>query len=58
MLYISLFFKRHREEYFRRLTAVRLDGDWEGRTDFFLDGVATIADEAVATVREKGAMGL
>ena len=52
LLYLSLFFKRHRVEYYRRLNAVRLEGDWEGWTDFFLDGVATIADEAVATARE------
>ncbi|MDR6095553.1 Fic/DOC family N-terminal domain-containing protein [Stenotrophomonas sp. SORGH_AS_0321] len=52
LLYLSLFFKRHRAEYFRRLTAVRTDGDWEGWTDFFLDAVATIADEAVASARE------
>lgn len=52
ILYLSLFFKHHREEYFRRLTAVRVDGDWEGWTDFFLNGVATIADEAVASTRE------
>lgn len=52
LLYLSLFFKRHREEYFRRLTAVRTDGDWEGWTDFFLDGVATIAEEAVTSARE------
>ena len=52
LLYLSLFFKRHREEYFRRLTAVRVEGDWEGWTDFFLDGVATIADEAVASARD------
>ena len=52
LLYLSLFFKRHRDEYYRRLTAVRTDGDWEGWTDFFLDGVATIADEAVASARE------
>jgi Fic family protein len=52
LLYISLFFKRHREEYYRRLNAVRTEGDWEGWTDFFLDGVATIADEAVATARD------
>lgn len=51
-LYLSLFFKRHREEYFRRLTAVRSEGDWEGWTDFFLDGVAIIADEAVASALE------
>jgi Fic family protein len=52
LLYLSLFFKRHREEYYRRLNLVRLEGDWEGWTDFFLDGVATIADEAVASARE------
>jgi Fic family protein len=52
LLYLSLFFKRHRDEYYRRLTAVRVDGDWEGWLDFFLDGVATIADEAVASARE------
>ena len=52
LLYLSLFFKRHRGEYYRRLAAVRTEGDLEGWTDFFLDGVATIADEAVASVRE------
>ena len=52
LLYLSLFFKRHRAEYFRRLTAVRTEGDWEGWTDFFLDAVATIADEAVTSARE------
>jgi Fic family protein len=52
LLYLSLFFKRHRDDYYRRLTAVRVDGDWEGWLDFFLDGIATIADEAVASARE------
>lgn len=52
LLYLSLFFKRHRQEYFRRLNAVRIEGDWEAWLDFFLDGVATIADEAVATSRD------
>ena len=52
LLYLSLFFKRHREEYYRRLNAVRTEGDWEGWTDFFLDGITTIADEAVTSARE------
>jgi Fic family protein len=52
LLYLSLFFKRHREDYYRRLNAVRVDGDWEGWLDFFLDGVATIADEAVVSARD------
>ena len=52
LLYLSLFFKRHRNEYYRRLNAVRSDGNWEGWLDYFFDGVATIADEAVASARE------
>jgi Fic family protein len=52
LLYLSLFFKRHRDEYYRRLSAVRTDGDWEGWLDYFLDGVATIAEEAVSSARE------
>ena len=31
---------------------MRTDGDWEGWTRFFLEGVATIADEAVASARK------
>ena len=52
LLYLSLFFKRHQAEYYRRLSAVRTDGDWEGWLDFFLDGVATVGDETVATARD------
>jgi Fic family protein len=52
LLYLSLFFKRHRDEYYRRLAAVRTDGDWEGWTRHFLEGVATIATEAVDCARE------
>jgi Fic family protein len=52
LLYLSLFFKRHRSDYYGRLGAVRTNGDWEGWIDFFLDGVATIADEAVTSARE------
>jgi len=52
LLYLSLFFKRHRAEYYRRLTEVRTRGDWEGWLGFFLEGVATIADEAVASARD------
>ena len=52
LLYVSLYFKRHREAYYRRLNAVRVDGDWEGWTLFFLEGVAMIADEASASARD------
>jgi Fic family protein len=52
LLYLSLFFKRHRQEYYRRLDLIRTEGDWEGWLDFFLDGIATISDEAVASARD------
>jgi len=51
LLYLSLFFKRHRAEYYRLLNAVRLEGNWEGWVSFFLEGVSVIADEAADTAR-------
>lgn len=52
LLYISVFFKRRRAEYYRRLDAVRTQGDFEGWLGFFLEGVAVVADEATAATRE------
>ena len=52
LLYLSLFFRRHQAEYYRRLNAVRSDGDWEGWTDFFLDGIAAVAEEAATAARD------
>lgn len=52
LLYLSLYFKRHRDEYYRRLNRVRSDGDWEGWTEFFLKGVASVADEAVDSAQD------
>jgi len=49
LLYLSYFFKLHRAEYYDRLMAVRLSGDWEGWLRFFLRGVAETADEATTT---------
>ncbi len=46
-LYLSLFSKNNREEYYERLNAVRQKGDWEGWLDFFLQGVAETADQVV-----------
>ncbi|HOW51069.1 MAG TPA: Fic family protein [bacterium] len=51
LLYLSLFFKRHRQEYYRLLDAVRTEGDWEAWIDFFLDGVTQTAGDAVATAQ-------
>jgi Fic family protein len=50
-LYLSLYFKRHRADYYERLNAVRVRGDWEGWLGFFLDGVADTAQQAVDTAQ-------
>lgn len=55
-LYLSLYFKANRKEYYERLNAVRLQGDWEGWLSFFFDGVATVASQAVDTSRRLNAI--
>jgi len=52
LLYLSHYFKLHRLEYYDRLTAVRLDGDWEGWIRFFLRGVKSTATEATQTAKK------
>jgi Fic family protein len=52
LLYLSLYFKRHRAEYYRRLNAIRTDGDFENWLKYFMEGVAVIADETVATTQK------
>lgn len=49
LLYLSYYLKRHRPEYYDRLTAVREAGDWEGWLRFFLRGVGETASEATET---------
>lgn len=51
LLYASHYFKRHREQYYARLQAVRDDGDFEGWLKFFLAGVVEVAQEASETAR-------
>lgn len=50
-LYLSLYFKSRREEYYQRLDAVRTDGDWEGWLRFFFEGVAATSGQAVDTAQ-------
>lgn len=51
LLYLSLAFKRHQQAYYRLLSAVRTDGDWEGWTAFFLECVREAADDGVNTAQ-------
>ena len=51
LLYPSLYFKRHRDDYYALLDEVRRTGDWEAWLAFFLDGVAETSEEAISTAR-------
>ena len=49
LLYLSLYLKQNRSDYYRLLTEVRLTGDWEAWLAFFLEGVRVTADGAFST---------
>ncbi len=51
LLYLSLYFKTHRSDYYDHLQRVRLEGDWEGWLRFFLQGVFETAQQAVESAR-------
>ncbi len=51
VLYLSWYFKAHRQDYYDRLQAVRDQGDWEGWLAFFLRGVFVVSQQASETVR-------
>ena len=51
LLYLSLYFKQNRAQYFDLLTKVRTEGDWEAWIRFFAVGVREMAEGAVATAR-------
>ena len=51
VLYLSLFFKQHRETYYELLDRVRRTGDWETWLSFFLEGVRFTATAALKTAR-------
>jgi Fic family protein len=52
VLYLSYYFKRHRQEYSDRLQAVRDAGAFEAWLEFFLRGVASVSEEAAKTARK------
>jgi hypothetical protein len=51
LLYLSLYLKENRSRYYELLDAVRREGNWEAWLAFFLEGVRTTAEEAVAAAR-------
>lgn len=53
LMYLSAYLKEHQSEYYRRLAAVRTEGDWEGWVAFFLEGV-----EVASLQAERGIVAL
>jgi Fic family protein len=51
LLYLSIYLKVRRSEYYDRLTAVRQSGDWEGWLKFFLRGIAEVSQSATETAK-------
>ena len=49
LLYLSLYFKQHRQEYYDLLQQVRVKGDWEAWLKFFLKGVYETAEQSAKT---------
>ena len=56
LLYLSLYLKQHRPDYYALLDRVRRDGDWEAWLTFFLAGVRVTAEGAVETAQRLAGM--
>lgn len=52
LLYLSLFFKTHKQHYYELLQRVRTHGDWEAWLDFFFQGVVETSRSAVKTAHD------
>ncbi|MCF7979040.1 MAG: Fic family protein [Chromatiaceae bacterium] len=52
LLYLSLYFKTHRQHYYDLLNRVRQTGDWEAWLEFFAEAVIVTATQAVETAQQ------
>ncbi len=52
LLYLSAYFERHREEYYRRLLMVSQRADWRGWIEFFLRGVIVQSQDAIKNAQQ------
>ena len=52
LLYLSDFFERHREEYYKLLLNVSQKGDWKVWLTFFLNGVCQQSEDALLTIQK------
>ena len=51
ILYLSLYFKTHRQQYYKLLNEVRFTGNWEAWLDFFSDAIIYAATQAMETIQ-------
>jgi Fic family protein len=56
LLYLSLYFKEHRQYYYELLNRIRADGDWETWLQFFAEAVTATARQGVESIRTLAAM--
>lgn len=52
LIYISLFFKQNRQEYFDRLMMIRTSGNFEQWVEFFLKGMLWSTDHAIEKIKQ------
>jgi len=52
LMYLSGYLKQHHAEYYRRLSNIRSEGDWESWVTFFLEGVSVAAADAEHSIIE------
>ncbi len=50
LMYLSGYLKQHQAEYYRRLSVIRTEGDWESWVSFFLEAVAVSAAQAEQSI--------
>lgn len=50
LMYLSGYLKTHQVEYYRRLSAIRSEGDWEEWVSFFLEGVVAASGDAERSI--------
>jgi len=51
VLYLSYFFKQHRQQYYEQLQSIRDAGTWEHWLHFFLRGIVEVSGQATDTAR-------
>lgn len=56
VLYLSLYFKQHRDQYYELLQRIRTHGEWEPWVRFFMEAVRYVAGKAVDSARAALAM--